>query len=340
MQQQMNSFGGQPNMMGNMPANFLGGNKNTLFNMANMAGLRPGGGQPKKRFDNACTLNVSNLSHTTFDNDLFKHFSSKGYKVASVRVMIDNMTMKSKCFGYLNFHTAEEASRCLSEMNSTTLDGKQLILNKKKDADVDSQANLLIKNLPKEMNQVEFVKFFNEFGEIVSCKLEQNADGTSKCFGYVQYSKPESAKAVIDKWNGKEYQGKELMISILSKKTEREETADKYTNLHVMGIPAGTTEKQLKDLFSECGEVISVKIKDDKSEQGFVQYKNHEEAVKAVETFSAKKELNGKVIFVSKHISKQENSHGQKMPPITQALKETFQSNVYVRFIPKDTTED
>lgn len=68
----------------------------------------------------------------------------------------------------------------------------------------------------------------------------------------------------------------------------------------------------------------SAKIKEDKSEQGFVSFKNHEDAVKAIEALNAKKELNGKVIFVSKHISKTENAFGSKMPPITQNLKNTF----------------
>jgi RNA recognition motif-containing protein len=180
MQQQM-QYGGQPNLMQGMPQNFFGPNKNTLFNMANMAGLnKQGGASPKKRFEAACCLNVSNLTATTFDNDLFKHFSSKGYKLASVRVIMDHMTSKSKCFGYLNFHSAEEANRCLTEMNATTLDGKQLVLNKKKDTDTDSQANLIVKNLPKEMTQVEFMTFFKEFGDIVSSKLELNSDNSNR----------------------------------------------------------------------------------------------------------------------------------------------------------------
>ena len=111
---------------------------------------------------------------------------------------------------------------------------------------------------------------------------------------------------------------------MLSKKTEREEGADNFTNLHVKGVPADYTDKQLSELFAEFGEVQSAKIKEDKSEQGFVSFKNHEDAVKAIEALNAKKELNGKVIFVSKHISKTENAFGSKMPPITQNLKNTF----------------
>jgi len=67
--------------------------------------------------------------------------------------MIDRETRKSKCFGYLNFYTQEEALRCLNEQNNAILNGKQIILNVKRDSDFDSEANILVKNLPKEITQ-------------------------------------------------------------------------------------------------------------------------------------------------------------------------------------------
>ena len=54
-----------------------------------------------------------------------------------------------------------------------------------------------------------------------------------------------------------------------------------------------------------------------------------------------KKIINGKALFVNKHITRHENDHQiHKSPPITQAMKETFEANIYVRFIPKDLKED
>jgi len=90
----------------------MGGQRggHTLFNMSNMAGLQAPG--PKKNYDNSVCLIVNNLSETTFDNDLYKHFSSKGYKLAGVKVIVDSVSMKSKCFGYLNFHSQAERDRC------------------------------------------------------------------------------------------------------------------------------------------------------------------------------------------------------------------------------------
>jgi RNA recognition motif-containing protein len=69
-----------------------------------------------------------------------------------------------------------------------------------------------------------------------------NADNSSKQYGYVQFSKAEAAQEAIAKWNGKKYQDKELSVSVLSKKGERETEPDNFTNLHVKGVPVDFTE--------------------------------------------------------------------------------------------------
>jgi polyadenylate-binding protein len=72
-----------------------------------------------------------------------------------------------------------------------------VILNKKKDSDFDKEANLIALNLPKEMDQAALSKLFGQFGSIKSCKLEVWGDGTSRCFGYIQFENKQSADAAI-----------------------------------------------------------------------------------------------------------------------------------------------
>jgi len=117
------------------------------------------------------------------------------------------------------------------------------------------------------------------------------------------------------------------------------EGGDRFTNLHVSGIPKEWTDVQLKELFAEFGEIQSVFIKEGDSEQAWVTFKSHDDAVRAIEALNAKKEINGKVIFVSKHISKVEDNVPGKVPQITRQLKETFKSNIIVRNIPLRVTE-
>ena len=148
---------------------------------------------PKKKFESNQTLYVGNLSLTTYDNDLYKHFFSKGYKLSNARVMIDQKTNQSKGYGYLNFYSAEEAQRCLDTCKNTTIDGRQIVISHKKDSDFDQNANILVKNLPKDFSQDQLHEMFKEYGEIQSCKLDINNDGSSRQQGYVQYKSQESA---------------------------------------------------------------------------------------------------------------------------------------------------
>lgn len=50
----------------------------------------------------------------------------------------------------------------------------------------------------------------------------------------------------------------------------------------------------------------------------------------------------GSFMIVNKHISKKDNepAHGSRLNPITQNLTQTFNSNIYVKFIPVDVTEE
>lgn len=141
----------------------------------------------KREYGNLIGLYVGNLSQKTFDLDLYKYFQCKGYKLASAKVMFDRETSKSKGFGYLNFYNQEEALRCLAECNNAVIDGKQIVLNKKKDSDFDSKANCLVRNLPKDMDQRSLQALFQKHGNIKSCKLETFASGDSRGQGYVQF---------------------------------------------------------------------------------------------------------------------------------------------------------
>lgn len=67
--------------------------------------------------------------------------------------MFDKDTNKSLGFGYLNFLEDDEAVRCMDEMNNQMINGKQIVLNKKKEQDFDSKANIIVRNLPKDIDQ-------------------------------------------------------------------------------------------------------------------------------------------------------------------------------------------
>ena len=100
---------------------------------------------------------VGNLPTQSFyDLDLYKYFTSRGYKVAKSKVVLDKNTSKPRGYGYLTFYTPEEADRCIQEMNNQVLDGNAIRLShqiQRGETKYDEKANILIKNVDKEVTQ-------------------------------------------------------------------------------------------------------------------------------------------------------------------------------------------
>jgi RNA recognition motif-containing protein len=98
---------------------------------------------------------VGNLPTSSFyDLDLYKFFSSRGYKLSKSKVVLDKNTSKPKGYGYLTFYSQAEADRCMQEMNNTVLEGQAIRLYSKVKRDevtkFDEKANILIKNIDKD----------------------------------------------------------------------------------------------------------------------------------------------------------------------------------------------
>jgi RNA recognition motif-containing protein len=142
------------------------------------------------------SLYVSGLPLQNFlDLDFYKFFTSKGYKVKNAKVVIDSRTNKPRGYGYLQFVDPAEADRCLREMNNQTLMGNALrIVKSSSDPKFEKEANLLVKNIDKEVTQQEIYDKFSAFGNVVSCKLETYPNSKeSRGYAYVQFEKPEDA---------------------------------------------------------------------------------------------------------------------------------------------------
>lgn len=347
----MGGRGGMPGMMGvpgfanmGMPGGLIESMGSKMTGLMNSgAGFQgaPSGG-PKKKHDPTHALYIGNLADTTFDLDLFKFFQSRNYKLKSARVMFDDQS-RSKRFGYLNFHDAAEAQRCLEEMNNCQIAGKQIVLNKQKDREFDSNANLLVRNLPKSMDQRKMAEMFTKFGKIGSCKLEMYADGTSRGFGYVQFDEVDSAKKAIAELDGSDQDGSKISVLVHSKRDEREGTqTERYTNLFLQNLPKDYSVEQLRGLFNSYGEIASVQL-GSKAGHAYVSFKEHNDAKKALEAVNMKLKLGDETVLVSPHVYKKESNlapKGSSANPIVQNQKEMFKSNIYVRFIPKEVTKE
>jgi RNA recognition motif-containing protein len=73
-------------------------------------------------------LYVGSLPYTTTEEELHEIFSPFG-EVASVRIISDRMTGRSKGFGFVEMVNGEEADKAIQELHGASLKGRTLIVN-------------------------------------------------------------------------------------------------------------------------------------------------------------------------------------------------------------------
>jgi len=136
--------------------------------------------------------------------------------------------------------------------------------------------------------------------------------------------------------------GKKIEVSQHAKREDREQQGDKYTNLFVQNLPTNFTQDKLLDIFKPYGMVDSISM-GEKEGTGFVNFKNHDDAKRALEEVNKKVKIENQSLLVSPHVSRKESElapRGSNQNPIVQNQKEMFKSNVYVKFIPKEVTRE
>lgn len=110
----------------------------------------------------------------------------------------------------------------MKEMNNTLIQNRPIFLSLQNDnVKFDAEANLIVRNLGKEVKQKEVYDLFSKFGSITSCKLESFTDGQSRGFCYVQFSKGEEAQAAIQALNGVELADKKIEVMLHQSRNKR-----------------------------------------------------------------------------------------------------------------------
>lgn len=153
-----------------------------------------------------------------------------------------------------------------------------------------SGRNLIVNYLPQNMNEMDIHKLFSLYGDVESCKLIRNRDlKQSLGYAFVKYYTVESANKATSELNGLIVENKRIKVSIA--RPSRPEIKD--ANLYVGGLPANCSEIQLKQLFSEYGEIISCRVikpsqKSADYHFGFVRFDTNSQAQLAMQSVHGK----------------------------------------------------
>ena len=110
---------------------------------------------------------------------------------------------------------------------------------------------------------------FSAFGNILSCKVAQDADGGSKGYGFVHFETEEAAMNAIQKVNGMLLNEKKVFVGRFVPRKEREkelgEKAKKFTNVYIKNFGEDLGDEKLKEVFSKFGKITSYKVVSDQN---------------------------------------------------------------------------
>ncbi|KAK6130830.1 hypothetical protein DH2020_035428 [Rehmannia glutinosa] len=211
---------------------------------------------------------------------------------------------QSKGYGFVQFDTEEAAQNAIDKLNGMLINDKQVyvghFLRKQERDTVFNRTkfnNVFVKNLAESTTDDDLKRIFGEYGTITSSVVMRDADGKSRCFGFVNFENADDA-AKAEWYVGKAMKKSEREQELKSRfeQTARE-SVDKFqgVNLYIKNLDDSVDDDKLKELFSEFGTITSCKVMRDPSGisrgSGFVAFSTPEEASRALS------DMNGKMVI-------------------------------------------
>ncbi|VFQ83230.1 unnamed protein product [Cuscuta campestris] len=240
-------------------------------------------------------LYVGDLHPDATERDLENAFSQVG-PLDSVRLFRNPASRKSRCFAFVSFFCLRHACKALG-MNHTNLRGKPMrIMWWQRDPLIIKSGigNVFVKNLSSSVTSAQLERLFSGYGTILSCKVAQDENGKSKCFGFVQFDSQPCATSAITCLHGVVFQGKTLYVSSFMKKEERMATHEdnRFTYANLQNIDCNLTGDPSRERFSKYEQVPNAAIARDEEgnsrDSGFIRQNSHKDAKNAVEALTGK----------------------------------------------------
>ncbi|XP_044151319.1 polyadenylate-binding protein 1-like [Bufo gargarizans] len=262
---------------------------------------------------NAASLYVGDLRTEITEAMLYERFGPVG-NILSIRVCRDKITRQSLGYGYINFQQPADAERALDTMNFEDMKGKPMrIMWCQRDPSLRKSGvgNVFIKNLEKSIDSKLLYDTFSAFGNILSCKVVCDENG-SKGYGFVHFETQESSQNAINSLNGMILNDQKVFIGHFKSRKEREPelvARAMFTNLYIKNFGENMDDERLRELFIKYGPTLSVKVMTDENGKskgfGFVSFEKHEDALRAVDEMNGKN-VNGRSIYVGRAQKKSE----------------------------------
>uniref|UniRef100_H2YP43 Polyadenylate-binding protein n=1 Tax=Ciona savignyi TaxID=51511 RepID=H2YP43_CIOSA len=298
------------------------------------------------------SLYVGDLHLDVTEAMLYEKFSAAG-PVLSIRVCRDVITRRSLGYAYVNFQQPADAERALDTMNYDPIKGRPIrIMWSQRDPSLRKSGvgNIFIKNLDKSIDNKALYDTFSAFGNILSCKVSCNENG-SKGYGFVHFETEEAGSRAIEKVNGMLLNDKKVFVGKFLTRSERVkkmgERVRQFTNVYIKNFSDKLDEKALQAMFEQHGVVKSVAVMRDRDGNsrgfGFVAMETHEEAQIACEAMNGM-EVEGNscdvVVYACLLAERQQELRGQYEAQKQERIQRFQGVNLYVKNLDDNVTDD
>ena len=235
------------------------------------------------------------------------------------------------------FNDPITANKCRIEMNLKKYKNKSIrIMWDEHDSKIiyNTSNNLFFKGIPKNISPRKVYEYFLQFGDISSCKMTEDENGSHYGYGYVTFYEAEDAKTALDSTKEKQielFENNFIEISFFQKKNERIIKSNDFNNsnkqkLYITNFPSNYQTKDLLSLCQQYGSVQSCNIFIDnyKKNFGIVQFSSEKEAKEILDKLDGK-EIQGLKLNVKLYQQHKKINSG---------------CNLYIRNIPLNAKEN
>jgi len=137
---------------------------------------------------------------------------------------------------------------------------------KKGGKDGGNENTVFVRGLPFATTEEALNKDFGECGEIVSCRMPLNDEGSCRGIAFIKFTEKEGMDKALA-YNETDYGGRTIYCTPAADKPEGKGKGKEggkgggdENTVFVRGLPFATTEEALNKDFGECGEIVSCRM--------------------------------------------------------------------------------